>query len=230
MWDETPALQCNTDGCYVTVPAESHLEVIRKATSLQTNSTYLECSSGGNLFAFGENDRLNCTAVDDTKIYYLYELVRTTFLPRVVQFDSVDPADISNADESVYKAALSVIARPLELQGFVDRELIVGLVRNEERQRYETVLIPQNLWSTLTLETERETSEEKQNYIAQFNGSSDDVDIVEKSLYLMSLNQSKVVRLVGLGFKDEDIHNSNEEYVTIKGIYVSKNVKDAYQK
>lgn len=217
----------------MTVPAKSHLEVIRKVISSQTKSIYLECSNGENVFAFGENDRLNCTAVDDTKTYNLYELVRTKLLPRVIQFDSVDTVDISHVDENVSKAALSVIERPLELQGFVDRELIVGLVRNEERQRYETVLIPQILWSILTLETEKETSEEKQNYISHFHGSSDDVDLVEKSLYFMSVNQTKVVRLEGSDFRDKDFHNSNVEYVEVKGImyfYFSKKVNATYQK
>ncbi|XP_045159054.2 uncharacterized protein LOC123524708 [Mercenaria mercenaria] len=202
VWENTRALPCSGASEYITVEANTTLEIVRKATRPENKAVILECSNGETSVAFMEQDRLNCTAVDDTKLYNLFELVRSKLLPRVFQFDAVDPNDITHLNDALYGETLSAVDKPMELQGFTDVELLVGWARNEIQETYETVLIPRNIWTSVFVH--KECPENKANTmpsVSRAYGPCKEVDFIEKSLYLLPLNQSKVMWLIGPTFE-----------------------------
>lgn len=204
--DDTVAFPTNEIGKHVIVPANTTLEVVRKFTQPHDNIKYLECRDGKTSYAFGEKDLINCTEVEDAKLYNLFELVRWKMLPKVIMFQDVATEDIVVMDTHLNSAMSTSVHGPIELLGFVEIDILVGWVEDAELKTYSTVLIPRGLWNIMTVQRRRvPVEEEKSNYINRKYGHCNDIDFIEKSLYLMSLNKHEVTWLRNPAFCKDNL-------------------------
>ncbi|XP_045159055.2 uncharacterized protein LOC123524709 [Mercenaria mercenaria] len=204
------AFPSNGIGKNVIVPAKTTLELVRKFKLPNDNTTYLECSDGHVSYSFSERDRINCTEVDDTKFYHLFELVRCKMLPKVILFQEVDPEDIILMDNELNSAMLTSVEGPIELLGFEDVDVIVGWVRDKESKTYKTVLIPSGLWNVLLVqERSLHGEEEKANFIAKKYKHCVETGFIEKCLYWMSPDKCHVTWLRSPDFYKRTINGKH---------------------
>lgn len=215
VWEDTLATHSSDVDEYTTVEAGATLELVRKFTRPNDNQTFLECSNGETLIAFNDQERLNCTAIDDPKQYNLFELVRSKLLPRFIQFDEVDLNEITHLDDTLHNETITAVDHPMELLGFTDIEMLVGYIRNESNETYETILIPWDLWTSLFVHAECSGNKEKsQGHIARLYGPVGEVDFIEKSLYLLPIHQRHVVSLIGPDFRRQCNYSSTNSVDT----------------
>ena len=204
VWENTQATNCSYLDSYSTVEAGTTLEIVRKFTRPDIKHTFLECSNGETSVAFSDQERLNCTAIDDCRRYNLFELVRSKLLPRFIQFDDVDFNDIVHVDDTLHNETIAAIESPMELLGFMDIEVLVGCIRNETNETFEIVLIPQDLWTSLFVHEEHsESREQTQAYITSLYEPVREIYFIEKSLYLLPIHQRRVVTLIGPTFRSK---------------------------
>lgn len=193
---DTVAVPTNGLGKNAIISANTTLEVVRKFKQPNDSTTYLECSDGNSSYIFSEKDRINCTEVDDTRLYHLFELARFKMLPKVIFFQNVPPRDLILMDNELNSAMSTSVEGPLELLGFYDIEVLVGWVRDKEDKTFKTVLIPSRFWNSLLVQ-ERSVhgTNEKEKYINRKYPRCQDTGFVEKSLYMMSTDQCQVTWL-----------------------------------
>jgi hypothetical protein len=169
------------------IPARSKLELLRKFNDPNDGSILLECSDGNKSFYFSKNDRINCTEVEDTKKYHLFELVRNKMLPKVFMFENVASKDCILMDNELNSALLTSVEGPIELLEFKDIEIIVGWVRDKESKTYKTVVIPSGLLTELKVqEKSLHSEEEKTLYIEnKYKRCGENTHFLETCLYWM---------------------------------------------
>lgn len=190
------AIAFPTDGTAknVIVPAKTKLKVIRKYTS--NNTVYLECSDGKRCFAFSERDRVEFVEHEEKDSYQLCELVNMKLLPQIIRFEVVEAVDNDLKEEKMSEDLLDVMSGPLELVEFLDLEVIVGWVRNEGKQRFETVLIPNGLWESLHFH--KMYPEEKHQaslYILRKYGLCLEAEVMGRVLFPISMNKNLITLL-----------------------------------
>ncbi|XP_053396499.1 uncharacterized protein LOC128546041 [Mercenaria mercenaria] len=209
--EDTVALSPNGIGKNLIVPSKTTLELVRKIKQPNENVTYLECSAGNVSYIFSERDRINCTEVDDTNVYHLFELVRCKMLPKVIHFQDVAAEDIILMDNYLKSAMLICVEGPIELLGFKDIDLIVAWVRDKESRTYKTVLIPGGLWNVIMVqERSLHGKEEKANYIKRKYSHCGETGFIEKCLYWMSPDNYHVTWLRSPDFYKQTL---NEKHV-----------------
>ncbi|XP_045195637.2 uncharacterized protein LOC123551055 [Mercenaria mercenaria] len=192
--EDTVSMPSNGIGKIVIVPEKTILEVVRKFN--ENGVTYLQCSDGHDSYAFSEKDRVSFTEVEDEKLYHLFELVRLQLLPKVFKFLDVDPADIVLMNEELNSGLLTMAGGPMELTRFVDVDIIVGWARDNKKKTYETCVIPRNLWPLIHLQTQAFSDQKgKHTYIDRKYGHCIHSDFVERSLYILPVDQFEITWL-----------------------------------
>ncbi|XP_053396501.1 uncharacterized protein LOC128556223 [Mercenaria mercenaria] len=192
--EDTGSMPSNGIGKIIIIPAKTILEVVRKFN--EGGVTYLQCSDGHDSYAFSEKERVSFTEVEDEKLYHLFELVRLQLLPKAFKFLDVDPTDIVLMNEELNSGLLTMVEGPIELMRFVDVDIIVGWVRNNKKKTYETCVIPSNLWPLIQLQTQAFPDQKaKHTYIDRKYGHCIHSDFVERSLYILPVNQSAITWL-----------------------------------
>lgn len=203
--DDLPRfIRCDTDTMAIAKETSVTDKLIGKQTLLEikgvtssAGAKLLECSDGKQTYVFKENCRVNFTAFLDTKVYTLQSL-QTNFanvLPKVIQFQDVDPYDIVFQSDEMASGMLSTIGSPIELLGCVMRDILVGWIRDKQKRSYKTVLIPHNMWNTEFVQLRPLEAEIKANFLDRKYGFCKDSDFVRNTLYFLYVERTEVTFL-----------------------------------
>jgi hypothetical protein len=109
-----------------------------------------------------------------------------------VRFEAIDEEDIAIEDDRLSHDLYNVMSGTLELVDFVDVDVIVGSVRDENKE----ILIPSGLWESLYVEEIHQEINLKDNCaIKRTYGLDCETDFMETALYTLSVTKNQVTVL-----------------------------------
>lgn len=183
------------------------------------------CSNGKTEIVSRDNSPAKCTTVQKT--CRLNDLCKCHFSPKVIQFvTKVKEEETVLNDCEMNSAMIGFLEGPLEITSIEKREFVIGSVRNKKLRTFETLLIPEYLWGFISLKKKRfHVDSDKESYIAGKFGEYCETDFVERSVYIVPVDNFKILWLVNPSLRRRD--NENNPYQIIDVPFIESSDDEA---